>query len=226
MLEILHAGFRHLLEINDDAGLVLLGGEIGELLGQALASCRFRQHFRHIFYGPVLSVVVIDHGHDRDFKTGRFHGLHPGVQLRVLVNLQMAIGPGGVQRIRNQQVDIVVMQLKGGQAGRIVFFVEGGAQRIVVLRDLAQRRDLALAATGRFRLQKRETRANRVQACVVVRLQNIRKFRVAADVDQKNNEHDGEKAARNFQHTASAPPAAPLLIVENRLAFRHRDNPS
>ena len=63
-------------------------------------------------------------------------------------------GGDGVQRFRDQQVDIAIVQLQRSQAGVIVAHVKCGAQRIVILRHLAQRGHFALAARGDcFRLR-------------------------------------------------------------------------
>ena len=170
MIEVRHAGFRDLLEINDQAGLVLRCREIGERLYKVVAGCRVRQHVRHVFYGPVFSVVVVDHGHDRELEAGGLHRLHPGVEFRVGINLQVTIRPSGVQRVRNQQVDVVIVQLQRGQAGGIVFFIKRGAQRIVVLRNFTQRGDFAFAAASRLGFQKRKVRADGMEACMRVSL--------------------------------------------------------
>ena len=53
-----------------------------------------------------------------------------------------------VQRFGNQQVDIAIVQLQRREAGGIVAHVKSGAQRIVVLRYLAQRRDSCACGPG------------------------------------------------------------------------------
>src|ERR1700693_1742784 len=110
------------------------------------------------------------------------------------------------------------MQLQRSETRCVIFFVKGRAQGIVVLRNFSQGGDLALAAP--------KMRSDCLEPAMSIRLQNFRERGIASDVDQENDEHDGKETAGNFQHAASAPPAAPLLIIENGLAFRHRDNPS
>ncbi len=61
-------------------------------------------------------------------------------ELRIGLRVHMAVGGNGMQRLRDQQVDIAIMQLQRGQARIIVAHVEGGAQRFVILRDFAQAR--------------------------------------------------------------------------------------
>ncbi len=150
--------------------------------------------------------------------------MHPLRQLRILINIQATVRRRGVQGLGNQQVNIVVVRFQRSKAGGVVTYVKCRAQRIVILRNFAQRRDLALpSASRRFGFG---LRWDGVQSPVRGCLQNIRQFRVAEHVYQKDYEHKREKSARNFQYATRATPASALLIIENRLAFRHSGNPS
>jgi hypothetical protein len=116
------------------------------------------------------------------------------------------------------------MQLQRSEAGGIVGHIKCRAQRIVVLRQLAERGHFAFAASRRgfgFQLC-----GNRVNIPVGGRGKNVWQFGLPKDVDHEDDQDEREKSAGNFQHASCATPAAAFLIVENWLAFRHSDNPS
>lgn len=134
-------------------------------------------------------------------------------------NIKRAVGTDGVERFWNQQVNVTIMRLEGGEAVGVVSGVKGGAQRVVVLRNLTESGELAFAARGgEFFLRMG---AEGMQAGVNVGTQNIGKLGIAPNVYQKDDEHQREKSAAQLQKQASAPPATAFLIVENGLAFVH-----
>ena len=133
---------------------------------------------------------------------------------------ERAVGIERVQRLGNQDVDIVVVKLKRGQAVWIVGNIERDAQRIVILWDFAERGQLAFAAAG-MRGLRLHAPADGMQAAVNVGAQNIWQFGLAADVDQEDDQHQREESTGDFEREPRPAPATPLLIVENGLAFRH-----
>ena len=95
-------------------------------------------------------------------------------------------GRGSVQRFGDQQVDIVIMQLQRSEAGGIVAHIKRRAQRIVILRNLAERGHFALAAARHgFGLQFCGIGVN---VPVRGRRQNVRQLRLAHHIDQEDDQ--------------------------------------
>ena len=227
-LKIHLAGFWQRLEIHDDAGLMLRIREFLELSGKILPRRGVGQHFKRCRRAPhaALRVVVVHHGHDLHVHGGgaRLQRLQERGEFWVLVGVQLSIERHGVQGLGNEQVQIVIVQLEGSEAGVIVTHVKGGAQRVVILGNLAERGNLALPAEPlRLGLQ---LGADGMQTGAGIRAQDIGQVRVAAHVKQEDDQNDREETAGNFQREPGSAPAAALLVVENGLAFRHRDIPS
>ena len=141
-----------------------------------------------------------------------------------MFDVEAAIDGNCVQGFRNEQIDIVIVLLQGGQAGRIVADVKSGAQRIVILGEFAERGDFTFAALpDHLGLQLGR---DGMHAPMGGGRKNIGQFGLAEYVDDKNHEDQREQAADDFENAAGPAPAAAFLVVKNWLAFKHSDNPS
>ena len=136
----------------------------------------------------------------------------------------MPVGGNGVQRLRDQQIDVAIVQLQRGQARIIVAHVESGAQGFIILRDLAECRDLAFPAPpDGFGLL---IGGDCVQAARVSGRNSSGNSGLRTTLSRNTTSTSGEKRAREFQDQPRPAPAPALLVVKNGLALRHQCIPS
>ncbi len=153
-------------------------------------------------------------------------GVHPVRDFGIEVNVEAAIGGNRLQAFGNQQIEVVIVLLERREAARVAIFIKRGAERIVVIRFLAERGYALLAPVakdGQFGILGS---ANATQQRPRVRKQEFRQVGLAKNVDNENYDDKREQSARNFQHAARPLPSPALFIVENGLAISHQNNPS
>ena len=202
-------------------------GELLELRRQLFARRRIRQHLEHFRRAPdiLLRVVVVHHGHHRQIDgcasssatAGRPRALGRGRRRACHRPRRRAALPGSAGRDRDSATGA-----KPGSWSRRSRRRRRAADR----NSAAPCRAPRLCASGPryslgFSLARMAT-----QAGVRIRAQKFRQLGIAANVEQENDQHKREKSAGDFQREPGSAPAAAFLIVENGLAFRHRDNPS
>jgi len=219
----------YVFEVHRDTGGFVRGGVTGERSGEALAGGGIGEHLRHGFDLPVAAVVVVDERHLRQIGVD---GFEEGVELGIVIDGERAVGSGGVKLFRNEQVDIVVMLFERGEAVGVPVDVKAGAERVVRFRNVADGSDFAKArgaegnALGFRGSAMRSGIGNRTVERAARREQKFWKIGAAENVDEKSDDQEREENAADFEDAASASPATALFIVENGLAFHHRDNPS